>query len=106
MWGVALLGLSALLFAWALYLAGPGAAYTVGGALVTAATLYVLAARGSSGSAMALFLGGAIVCLLGVFLVLVQQAWMAAVHTAVAIRSIRAEHASASATDHGAGALG
>lgn len=76
--GVGLLFLSAVLFGWGLYLAGPGAVYTVGVSLATATALYVIARsrllRQRNGS----FLAAAIVCLLAVFCVLVQQAWVAA----------------------------
>lgn len=95
-WGVTLLLLSGLLFAWALYLAGPGAAYTVGGSIATGVALYVVARsrllRQRNGS----FLAGAIVCLLGVFLVLVQQAWLAAIHSATAVPVEPAERVAAS----------
>jgi hypothetical protein len=75
-WGVALLAISAMLFAWGLYLAGPGAAYTVAVSLATAATLYVLARARLFRQRNGNFLAGAIVCLLAVGFVLVQGFWM------------------------------
>ena len=87
--------LSALLFGWALYLAGPGAAYTLAGVLAAGGVLYVLARARVFRQRNGVFLAGAIVCFLGVFLVLVQQAWLAATHPAKA--AARAETAAAPA---------
>ncbi len=80
LWGVALLFLSALLLGWGLYLAGPGAAYTVAVSLATAAALYVIARSRLLRQRNGNFLAGAIVCLLAAGLVLVQQAWLGAVN--------------------------
>src|SRR5258708_786853 len=73
-WGVVLLVLSGLLFGWALYLAGPGAAYPVAGSLATGVALYVIARSRLLRQRNGTFLAGAMVCLLAVCLVLVQQA--------------------------------
>ncbi len=74
--GVVLLLLAVLFFGWALYLAGPGALFTVATCVATATLLHVMARsrlfRQRNGS----FVAWSGVCLLGVLLVIVHHGWV------------------------------
>lgn len=75
-WGVALFVLALGLLGFGLYLAGPGAVYIVAVSLATAATLYVVARARLLRQRNGNFLAAAIVAMMAVAAVLVQQGWL------------------------------
>lgn len=74
--GVILLVLTVLFLAWALWLAGPGAIFTVAACLATATLLHVMARARLFRQRNGAFVAWAGVCLLGVVLVILHHGWV------------------------------
>ncbi len=96
-WAVALLLATVALLAWALSLAGARAALTLGTCLATTAALFALARARLLRQRNGGFLALAVVCLLGVGIALLEEAWMTA-RTNVAAREAAEVMKSESAT--------
>ncbi len=92
--GVLLLLLCVPLFGWALYLGGPGVAMTLVSCLATVTTLYVISRSRLLRQRNGGFLALSLVCLVAVFVALIEQAWLRVAHPSTVIASAASEAAS------------